>query len=207
MTAGGVLVTGFAPFGEMDVNPSGLLAQRLNDEPGVVGAVLPVSYAAAGDAFAELVERHRPAAALCFGVAASSDFLLIERIAWNRDESPAADNDGVVRENQEIIPGGPTAYGCSLPIPELMRVLALAGLPVTFSDHAGGFVCNNLFYRAQHYIDAKGLYLPMAFIHVPPLPDQVAGQAGRRGLPLASLEMGVRDVLAWLRRGLGVAVA
>lgn len=207
MAGGRVLVTGFAPFGDMDVNPSGLLAQRLNDEPGVIGAVLPVSYIAAGDIFAELVERHRPAAALCFGVAASSDYLLIERIAWNRDESPAADNDGVVRENQEIVAGGPTAYGCSLPIPELMRVLALAGLPVTFSDHAGGFVCNNLFYRAQHYIDVQGLYLPMAFIHVPPLPEQTAGQSGRRGLPLATLEMGVRDVLAWLRRGLGVTIA
>ena len=204
MAAGGVLVTGFAPFGGMDVNPSGLLAQRLNDEQGVIGAVLPVSYAAAGDVFAELVERHRPAAALCFGVAAHSDYLLIERLAWNRDESPAADNDGVVRDNQEIIPGAPTAYGCSLPIPELMRVLALAGLPVTFSDHAGGFVCNNLFFRAQHFIETKGLYLPMAFIHVPPLPEQVAGQSGRRGLPLASLEMGVRDVLVWLRRGLSV---
>lgn len=202
--AGGVLVTGFAPFGDLTVNPSGLLAQRLGDEPGVIGAVLPVSYAAAGDAFAELVERHKPAAALCFGVAAESDYLLIERIAWNRDESTAADNDGVTRENQEIVAGGPSAYGCTLPIPELMRVLALAGLPVTFSDHAGGFVCNNLFYRARHFIENRELYLPMAFIHVPPLPEQVAGQPGRRGLPLASLEMGIRDVLVWLRRGLSV---
>lgn len=202
--AGGVLVTGFAPFGDLTVNPSGLLAQRLGDEPGVIGAVLPVSYAAAGDAFAELVERHKPAAALCFGVAAESDYLLIERIAWNRDESTAADNDGVTRENQEIVAGGPSAYGCTLPIPELMRVLALAGLPVTFSDHAGGFVCNNLFYRARHFIDSRELYLPMAFIHVPPLPEQVAEQPGRRGLPLASLEMGIRDVLVWLRRGLSV---
>lgn len=202
--AGGVLVTGFAPFGDLTVNPSGLLAQRLGDEPGVIGAVLPVSYAAAGDAFAELVERHKPAAALCFGVAAESDYLLIERIAWNRDESTAADNDGVIRENQEIVAGGPSAYGCTLPIPELMRVLALAGLPVTFSDHAGGFVCNNLFYRARHFIDSRELYLPMAFIHVPPLPEQVAEQPGRRGLPLASLEMGIRDVLVWLRRGLSV---
>ncbi|MBV5336247.1 pyrrolidone-carboxylate peptidase, partial [bacterium] len=99
---------------------------------------------------------------------------------------------------------GPTAYGCSLPIPELMRTLALAGAPVSFSDNAGGFVCNHLFYTARHHIETQGLYLPMAFIHTPPLPEQVADRPSRRGLPLDRLETAARAVVAWLRRGLNV---
>jgi pyroglutamyl-peptidase len=203
-TPGGILVTGFAPFGGLDVNPSGLLAQRLARDPGVVAAVLPVSYVRATQTFIELVETHRPVAALCFGLAFKSDSVLIERIAWNRDESEQLDEDDELREDQEIVEDGPSAYGCSLPIPELLRALAMAGLPVAFSDHAGGFVCNNLFYNARHYIETQGLYLPMAFIHVPPLPEQVAEDRARFGLSMDRLETGVRGAVGWLRQGLSV---
>lgn len=199
---GGVLLTGFAPFGGLAVNPSQLLVERLADLPGVSTATLPVSYAAAPAQLIELIETRQPRALLCFGLALRSDYLLIERVAWNRDESDAADNDGEIRDDQPIVEDGPTAYGCSLPIPEMMRVLALAGLPVSFSDHAGGFVCNHLYYAIRHYIDSRELYLPMAFIHVPPLPEQVETQKGRRGLPFDQLESGGRALADWLRRGL-----
>lgn len=111
-----ILLTGFAPFGELAVNPTALLMERLADEPGVVTAVLPVEYDVCGDRFAELVAEHAPLAALCFGLSARTDFIQIERIAWNRDESDQPDNAGVVRTDAAIVPDGPTAYGSNLPI-------------------------------------------------------------------------------------------
>ncbi|MBP2294007.1 pyroglutamyl-peptidase I [Azospirillum rugosum] len=198
-----ILLTGFQPFGDNAVNPTALLMERLAGEPGVVTAVLPVEYDVCGAAFATLVEEHRPAAALCFGLAGNSDYIKVERLAWNRDESDKPDNAGVVRTDSPIEPDGPTAYGSALPIPMVMRELAIAGLPVTFSDFAGGFVCNHLFYRARHLIETRGLDLPMGFIHLPPLPEQVAGQSGRVGLRLERQELAVRTLVGLLQQGLG----
>lgn len=203
-TPGNILVTGFAPFGGLEQNPTALLVERLAAVSGVVSAVLPTTYAGAPQRFIELVETHKPIAALCFGLAMRSDSVLIERLAWNRDESDAADNDGAVRNDCPIIDDGPSAYGSSTPVPELFRVLALAGLPVAISDHAGGFVCNHLFYQARHYLDSQGVYLPLAFIHVPPSPEQVADQPSRRGLPLERLEAGALAAIDWLRRGVSL---
>lgn len=200
-----ILLTGFQPFGDNAVNPTALLMERLAGEPGVVTAVLPVEYDSCGAAFAALVEEHGPAAALCFGLAGNSDYIKVERLAWNRDESDKPDNAGVVRTDHTIEPNGPTAYGSALPIPMVMRELAIAGLPVTFSDFAGGFVCNHLFYRARHLIETRGLDLPMGFIHLPPLPEQVAGQSGRVGLRLERQELAVRTLVGLLKQGLGEA--
>ncbi len=197
-----ILLTGFEPFGGRAVNPTALLMERLAGEPGVVTAVLPVAYGACGQRFGELLDQHRPMAALAFGMAQRTDYILIERIAWNRDESETADNAGAVHEDQAIVEDGPTAYGATIPVPLLLRALAGAGLPVSFSDHAGGFVCNHLFYSARHRIETTGLDLPMAFLHVPPLPEQVADQPGRTGLPLERLELAARAAVDLLRRGL-----
>lgn len=204
--AGPILLTGFRPFDGHEVNPTALLMERLAGDQGVVTAVLPVEYDACGVAFADLVRAHEPVAALCFGLAFKTDYILIERVAWNRDECDKPDNAGVVREDAAIVPDGPTAYGCGIPVPLLLQTLARAGLPVTFSDHAGGFVCNHLFYRARHLIETEGLDLPMAFLHLPPLPEQVAGQAGRTGLTLERMELAARTAVGLLRRGLGEVI-
>ena len=197
-----ILLTGFQPFGEHAINPTAALMERLAGSPGVVTAVLPVEYDVCGEAFEALVDRHQPLAAVCFGLSARTDFIQIERIAWNRDESEQPDNAGVVREDMPIAPEGPTCYGSGLPVPKLMQELAFAGLPVTFSDFAGGFVCNHLFFRARHLIETRGLDLPMGFVHMPPLPEQVADQPRRAGLSLDRQELAVRTLVGALHRAL-----
>lgn len=197
-----ILLTGFQPFGEHAINPTAALMERLAGSPGVVTAVLPVEYDVCGEAFEALVDRYQPVAAVCFGLSARTDFIQIERIAWNRDESEQPDNAGVVREDTPIAPEGPTCYGSGLPVPKLMQELAFAGLPVTFSDFAGGFVCNHLFFRARHLIETRGLDLPMGFVHMPPLPEQVADQPRRAGLSLDRQELAVRTLVGALHRAL-----
>jgi pyroglutamyl-peptidase len=196
-----ILLTGFEAYGGFAVNPTALLMEAMAGDEGVATAVLPVEYDVCALRFAELIEAHAPSAVLAFGMAARSDFLVVERIAWNRDESLSPDNAGTVREDQAIVEDGPTAYGCGVPVPFLLRALAQAGLPVTFGDHAGGFICNHLFYRARHHIETAGLDLPMAFLHVPPLPEQVEEQKGRHGMPLERMIVAARATVAFLRGG------
>ena len=197
---GPILLTGFQPFGSNAVNPTMLLMDRLAGAPGVVTATLPVEYGTSGDAFEALLDRHRPAAALCFGLAYKTDVVLVERMAWNRDETEQADNAGVVRQGAVIVDGAPPAYGCGFPVPLLVRALAGAGVPVSLSDNAGGYVCNHLYFRARHAIETHGLSTPMAFIHVPPLPEHCTDRVG--GLEIGRLEAGVRALVDAVRAGI-----
>jgi pyroglutamyl-peptidase len=199
-----ILLTGFQPFGGHGVNPTALLMERLSGMAGIVTAVLPVEYGTCSEAFAALVRRHRPVAAICFGLSADSDAIRIERIAGNRDETARPDNAGVVRDGLAIVEDGPVRYGSTLPVPTLMRALTAAGLPVAASDCAGGYVCNHLFYRARHLIETQALDLPLGFVHMPPLPEQLAGAPGRQGLPLDRQELAARIMVVALGRWLQV---
>ncbi|MBP2300302.1 pyroglutamyl-peptidase I family protein [Azospirillum picis] len=214
-----ILLTGFAPFGTLPDggpdrmpdhpwagDPTALLMDRLAGEPGVVAATLPPLYDACGDAFAELLERHRPKAALAFGYLESSDSIQVERLAWNRDESPLPDAAGTVRDAADIVPGGPAAHGGTLPVPRVMRELAMAGLPVTFGDFSGGYLGNHLFYRARHHIESAGLDVPFGFFHMPPLPERAQSLRKRGGLALERQELAVRTLVRMLQNALdGIA--
>lgn len=159
-----VLVTGFEPFGDNAGNPSALLARMAGDEPGVVGAVLPVTWDGAVAGFAGLVERHRPAAALAFGLAAGTDRIRVERVALNLDDAEAPDNGGEVRRGRRIVEDGPVGHWAGLPVDAMVDALRAAGLPAGPSAHAGAYVCNHLFFSARH----RWPGLPAAFVHLPP---------------------------------------
>ncbi|WP_372397808.1 pyrrolidone-carboxylate peptidase [Azospirillum sp. HJ39] len=214
-----ILLTGFQPFGALPdgepgpapdhpwrSDPTTLLMERLAGEPGVVTASLPPLYDACGDAFAGLLAEHRPLAALSFACLESSDFIRLERLAWNRDESPLPDAAGTVREAADIVPDGPTAYGSTLPAPRVIRELSMAGLPVTFGDFSGGFLGNHLFYRARHIIESADLDVPYGFFHMPPLPERGAELRRFGGLSMERQELAVRTLVRMLRTALaGVA--
>lgn len=197
-----ILLTGFQPMNDDAVDPTAILMDRLAGEPGVAAALLPPVYDACGEAFVALLNEHRPLAALCFAASARSDSVQIERLAWNRDESEQADAAGSIRLDQPILADGPTAYGSTLPLPRVMRELAMAGVPVTFSDFAGGFLGNHLFYRARHAIERANLDVPMGFFHMPLLPGQAQTVPGRRGMGLERQELAARTLATMLRRAL-----
>lgn len=172
-----VLVTGFGPFGQLEGNPSAALAEALAAEPGVRSDVLPVAYERAGRRLAELLERIRPAAVLLFGVHGAPGFRL-ERVAKNLDDEVEPDVDGAVHRHQPIHPGAPAAYWSTLPLVEIAEALDLLGLPWEWSNHAGGFLCNHVFYSTRHLGAELNLSGPCGLVHVPPpemtaLPSQV----------------------------------
>ncbi|MBP2229868.1 pyroglutamyl-peptidase [Azospirillum agricola] len=197
-----ILLTGFQPFGDRTVDPTALLMERLAGEPGVVTATLSPLYDVCGEEMAALLDRHRPMAVLAFALSERTDSIRIERLAWNRDESAQADAAGTLREEHAIVADGPTAYGSTLPVPRVMRELAMAGLPVTFGDFSGGFLGNHLFYRTRHIIETAGMDAPMGFFHMPPLPDEAQAVRERRGLALERQELAGRVLVDMLRRAL-----
>jgi pyroglutamyl-peptidase len=190
-----ILVTGFERFGPNDLNPTALLMERLAGRDGVTAAVLPVEYHTSVKRFEALLDEHRPDAAVAFGLARSYDQIRLERVALNLDEATMPDNAGVLRRGLRIVEDGPVGYWSTLPVDRLIEALSEADLPVVGSGHAGGYVCNHLFYGVRHALEQRGWPLPMGFVHVPPLPQQVTGELNRTGLGLGDLERAAYVIL------------
>lgn len=173
---GGIVVTGFEPFGDLTANPTAwavhaLLAAR--PVPGLVGHVLPVAYDEATRAIDAILDT-RPRAMLMLGVSKSAAAIQVERYAHNLDDARAPDNRGATRVDQPIDPTGPVAYAATVPVLAIRDGLCAAGIPAQVSSTAGHYLCNHAYYRALHGAPARGLDLAVGFLHVPVFPDQAA---------------------------------
>jgi pyroglutamyl-peptidase len=163
-----LLVTGFERFGEHAVNPSEAVVRALEPGRALRTAVLPVAFRRAASRLQQLLDTSPPHAILLLGLHGGSEIRL-ERLARNRDEADAADEDGETRTQLAIAASGPAAYPSTLPLDDLARELSSRSLPWAWSDDAGGFLCNHVFYRARAWVEQAGLQIPCGFIHLPPL--------------------------------------
>ncbi|MFD9210508.1 hypothetical protein ACFVZM_30015 [Streptomyces sioyaensis] len=162
-------MTGFGPFEGVPVNPT---AEALHAIPDVQIAVLPVAYRTAGGLIGELLARNVPDVCLILGAATGISRLLLESRATNLDDSPFPDNTGEIRQGMAIIGGAPAHYASTLPLDSLEAALRAGGIPVTRSDHAGGYLCNHIFYLARYGLEASGRgSVPCGLLHVPLWPD------------------------------------
>ncbi len=170
-----VLITGFGPFPGAPVNPTETLVRRLESEPGPLSgpahirtAVLPVEYAAVPDLLAELGRHNSPDIAIHFGLSAEAEGFTLERLARNEIRAGKPDNSGAHPDTPVILHEGDNRLS-TLPLDKMAIALGAAGLPWSWSDDAGGYLCNYVFYLScsPHFPAlAAGM---SGFVHVPPL--------------------------------------
>jgi pyroglutamyl-peptidase len=179
----GVLLTGFEPFADDPVNPSGdavRLAAQLWDGPEtLITAVLPVTFADAAVRLRALIAEHDPDVVLATGLAGGRSTVCVERVAVNLIDARIPDNAGAQPVDEPCVPGGPAAWFATVPVKAMARAVAAAGIPASLSLSAGTYVCNHVFANAVDAARRAG------FIHVP----WGTGQAphGEAELPLADL--------------------
>lgn len=192
--SGGILITGFEPFGEVKLNPSGILAQEyagLSDWHGLplYAAVLPTAFEKACTAIAGLLDKHKPDLALSLGVA-PGPAIRLERMAVNWRESSRPDNSGVTDCGSDLVTGAPVAYWSAFKSRiGILEALHGEGIPATFSNSAGSYVCNAVMYTALHHIAVCEMTTSYAFVHIPRMPEDVAAleperQAAQASMPL-----------------------
>ena len=109
-----------------------------------------------------------PDIAIHFGLSARAEGFTLERLARNEIAADRPDNSGVQPHAACIVEGG-EGHPSTLPLDAIAAALSEAGLPHSWSDNAGGYLCNYVFYlsRSPHFAE----YAPemSGFVHVPPL--------------------------------------
>ncbi|MHC4550881.1 MAG: pyroglutamyl-peptidase I [Planctomycetota bacterium] len=187
-----ILVTGFEPFGGLNRNPSGEIAQALQGGP-IEAAVLPVDYVKVVAALNDLLARPWDVVVL-LGLAVGRPRISLERVAVNYRDPKRPDNAGRLPEPSAVVPDGPAAYFSTLPLERLHDAVTSAVLPAEISLSAGSYLCNTAFYLARHTLDEKGT--PCGFIHLPPTPDLACAATP---LGLEEQVRGLKIVLEQLR--------
>ena len=197
-----ILLTGFTPFGDHQVNPTQKLVEALGSRFTHAGAevfprLLRTHYRLSERDFDAALAEVRPDAIVSFGLAYSAEHVRPERIAVNFDDGEE-DGRHVARR---IAEDGPVGYFSTLPVEAMVADIVAAGLPAKASNHAGAYICNHIFYYARHRFERERTTMPMGFVHVPPLPEMIKpADAPRPGLPLAGLIDAAHVVIGTLAR-------
>lgn len=167
-----ILLTGFSVFPGAPSNPTEALVASLRERPSDLDAdfrtaVLSVEYETITAQLAALCEDFSPDIALHFGLARECAGFRLERIARNTNACARPDNLGRMPASAAIC-NGPETLASTLPLDSIARRLEAAGLPVEWSDDAGGYLCNTVFTLSAAQA-CDGLAPSMTgFIHVPP---------------------------------------
>ena len=167
-----ILLTGFGPFPGAPFNPTAPLVERLArlrrpalGDARLIAHVFQTSYAAIDRELPALIERHRPATLLMFGLAPQIPHLRIETRARNAISlTPGADR--ATPSRRAIAIRKPATLALRVPARRLLAAARAAGVPAALSRDAGSYLCNYLCWRAAESA-AAGVPCLTAFIHVP----------------------------------------
>jgi pyroglutamyl-peptidase len=179
-----LLVTGFTPFPGAPVNPTEHLIRHFVEYPLTIAAaefrfaVLPVTYSGAIPALEHAVGDFDPHIAIHFGLAAETPGFRLEKTARNEIAATTPDNDAVSPVPRAICAGSPH-HASTLPLAGIAKALRARSLPVMWSEDAGGYLCNYVFYHSAAGL-CPGVRAAMAgFVHVGPV--AIDGMQGEEG--------------------------
>ena len=108
-----VLLTGFEPYGGLDLNPSAALARELDGAVvaghAIRGHVIPVALDGLEARLAGLIEDCAPALVLCLGLYPGEAVIRLERFGVNLADFEIPDNAGRRAQSQPLSADAPTA--------------------------------------------------------------------------------------------------
>ena len=186
------LITGFEPFGKLEVNASWeavkLVSDRLDKGVEVTKLLLPVEYERAPELLLREMEACDYDVILCTGVAVSRRAVTPEYVAMNVKDSAQPDNVGRVCLYERIEEEGEAVIYTNLPLTDMLEAIHATGVPCAPSFDAGAYVCNTLFYSLMYGIQYLKKSIYGGFIHLPPQ-NEVKSEDAARALEAILLMM------------------
>jgi pyroglutamyl-peptidase len=163
-----ILLTGFEPFGGRNINESWETVKTFQGQEiggyTIETALLPVVYDEMDKPLQDAIAKHKPQIVISFGIGA--EYIQVETSALNSyHPMNPLDNKGKAPPREEIAPNGELRIKSTLPTRQIAQALAKEKLPVILSEYAGGYLCNECFYRLMASKNAPAV---RGFIHVPP---------------------------------------
>jgi pyrrolidone-carboxylate peptidase len=96
-----------------------------------------------------------------------------------------ADNDGHQPQDCPIDKKAPDLLRTLLDLPTIKAGLTRAGFSCDISNHAGTYICNELYFRAQQYQEDQKSIKAVLFVHWPEPQDFIKGAAASKKKNLA----------------------
>lgn len=193
-----ILLTGFEPFGDSEVNPSIEACKKLDGKEyngcKVVVKEVPLRHKEIRSCIESYIEETKPSAVLCTGLGGGPTINL-ERVALNLANARIPYNCGEQPVEEPVVEGGPVAYFSTLPLRKMLSEVEKVKVPVKISNSAGTFGCNQIFYDLRDHIETNNMDIIGGFIHVPSLPEM----AMKRKIASMSLEYIVKALDAALK--------
>ncbi|KFI46477.1 pyroglutamyl-peptidase I [Bifidobacterium boum] len=202
-----VVMSGFAPYEGIDINPclevlralerDGIDALSEHDESfadvqvQIHTVMLPVSFAKAWPMLLETIDRTHPDIVIATGLKRAARGMQLERCATNLMDAAKPDADNRRPRRMPIDPQGPAAYWTRLPLRSILKAFAGHGIAATLSSDAGTYVCNSLFYNLLNWAVTRD-HVIGGFLNFPTVNEQPHPQ---HGLPLAQQIAAARDVV------------
>ena len=166
-----LLLTGFEPFGGININSSWETAVRVEllapKDVNIEIHQLPVGFKRAGMKIRALLNDRIPDVLVMLGQRGTGQTIDIERVALNLMDASKPDNDGFCPQEQMIISQGDVAYFSNMPVKILRDALLQRNIPAKVSNSAGLYVCNCTYYNALNEIYEQQLQTRAVFIHLP----------------------------------------
>lgn len=193
-----ILVTGFDPFNKEDMNSSYEVVKLLPDKMDLTQIIkleLPNEYNQSINKLYSNLDKVKPDAVICLGQAGGRPNISLERIGINIRDCRLPDNKGKIAKEEFIFSDGQDGYFSNLPLKDIKESLLNQSIPVSVSNDAGAFVCNNVLYSLMYYIRQRKKHMLGGFIHLPYIRNQVVDKANNPYIELDSLVKAVEIII------------
>ena len=171
-----ILLTGFGPFAENDINPTESLVNDFHNKEingyKVISSILPVEYKNSINILDELINKFDPQVIINLGLASDRTIITPELLAINYQHSNTLDNAKIKKLFSKINPNGKESFFSTLPIEKMILELEKLNIPVKLSSTAGTYVCNTVMYHCLKKVQQDKRDCISGFIHIPPNLDQ-----------------------------------
>lgn len=194
-----ILLTGFAPFGGEQQNPSWDAVKQLqgftpDNETVVQTLELPCVFHESLKLLRQAIQQWQPVLVIAVGQAGGRSAISLEKVAINYQDARIADNAGQQPTGEAVMAGTATAYFATLPLKAILQTLRSQGIPAEISYTAGTFVCNHVFYGLMQALEHSP-QVKAGFIHIPYAPEQAARHPGNASMAISMVVSALQLVI------------